>query len=179
MSEGVRSTLLTICVNANCPAGQEAEQRGEYDERYPPEQPYSPGANPTGAGYPQPQDNYYPSTNAFPPPPNPGPYSPTPAYNPAEYPAQPAQAGQPSAQIHPDYGYPAGNPYAPPGPGGVYSPPPADPYAAPGAPRRADENVSAEPFLNTSSNIPTNNRYTPNNRYIPQNYRDHVPDEGG
>ncbi len=164
-------------------AGQEAEQRGEYDERYPPEQPYSPlspGANPPGAGYPQPQDNYYPSSNAFPPPPNPA-YSPNPAYNPAEYQAQPVQPGQPNAQIHPDYGYPqqqAGNPYAPPGPGGVFTPPPTDPYAAPSAPRRADENVSAEPFLNTSSHVPNHDRYVPNNRYIPKNYRD-VTEEGG
>ena len=164
-------------------AGQEAEQRGEYDERYPPEQPYSP-TNPDaiapGAGYSQPQENYYPSTNSFPPPPNAG-YSPAPAYNPAEYPPQPAQPGQPAAQIHPDYGYPqqqAGNAYAPPGPGGVYTPPPADPYAGPGAPRRADENVSAEPFRNTSSHVPASSRYIPNDRYIPKNYRA-IPEEGG
>ncbi|KAI4241252.1 MAG: hypothetical protein L6R40_004668 [Gallowayella cf. fulva] len=132
---------------------------GSYDERdrdqYPPQQPYSPispeapGAQ--GAGYPQQQqDAYYPSTNQFPPPPAGG-YAPSPGYDAAQYGQQPGQPGQPGQQIHPDYGYaPQQNPYVPPGAQGTYSPPPANPYAPPGGnARRADENVSAEPFFNS------------------------------
>jgi hypothetical protein len=87
---------------------------------------------------------YYPNTNTFPPPPN-AQYSPQPAYNPADYAPPPN-----NQQIHPDYGYPPQQPYTPPQ--GVFSPPPANPYA-PGAARgagRGDENVSADPYLNTT-----------------------------
>ncbi|KAI4172162.1 MAG: hypothetical protein LQ343_003722 [Gyalolechia ehrenbergii] len=131
---------------------------GSYDERdrdqHPAQQqqPYSPmspeNLGDQGAGYPQQQEAYYPSTNSFPPPPVGG-YAPSPGYDPAQYGQQPGQAGQ---QIHPDYGYPAQpNPYVPPGAQGAYSPQPANPYAPPGGnARRADENVSAEPFLNTA-----------------------------
>ncbi|KAL8805069.1 MAG: hypothetical protein Q9182_002159 [Xanthomendoza sp. 2 TL-2023] len=128
---------------------------GSYDERdrdqYPPPQPYSPGGpEAPGAqppGYPQQQEAYYPSTNQFPPPPAGG-YAPSPGYDPTQY---GQQAGQLNQQIHPDYGYaPQPNPYVPPGAQGNYSPPPANPYAPPGAnARRADENVSAEPFFNS------------------------------
>ncbi|KAL8692217.1 MAG: hypothetical protein Q9218_002717 [Villophora microphyllina] len=142
---------------ANSCTGYEAEHGpGTYDERdqYPAEQqPYSPlppadGTGAPGAGYPQQQESYYPSTNSFPPPPQGG-FAPSPGYDQAQY-AQ--QAGQPGQQIHPDYGYPPQqNPYIPPGAQGAYSPPPANPYAPPGGnARRADENVSAEPFLNTA-----------------------------
>lgn len=133
--------------------GQEAEQERAYDD-YPPQQPYAPisppppGAPP--AGYPQPTENYYPSTNSFPPPPQNAAYPPGGNYNPAEYPAQPVQ--QPGAQIHPEYGYPPQSGYTPPT-GGPYTPPAADPYAPAGSrPRRADENVSAQPFI--SNTIP-------------------------
>ncbi|KAL9044670.1 MAG: hypothetical protein Q9214_002208, partial [Letrouitia sp. 1 TL-2023] len=133
---------------------------GSYDEmreNYPPQQqPYSPlspdtpGA-PGGYAPPPPQETYYPNSNAFPPPPPAGGYTPSPQYNP-EYPQQPGQPGQ---QIDPAYGYPPQqNIYTPPGAAGAYSPPPANPFAPPGNnARRADENVSAEPFLNTSNGV--------------------------
>lgn len=102
-----------------------------------------------GPGYPPQQEAYYPSTNAFPPPPVGG-YAPSPGYDPAQYGQPPAQANQ---QIHPDYGYPPQpNPYVPPGATGAYSPQPTNPYAPPGSnARRADENVSAASFLNTAA----------------------------
>ena len=119
----------------------EAEHSG-YDEG-----PYSPGPysplSPPVQNLPAPghhPDAYYPATNNFPPPPN-AQYSPQPAYNPADY-------APPNQQTHPDYGYPPQQGYTPPQ--GVYSPPPVDPYAqAPGR-RRGDENVSADPYLNTA-----------------------------
>ncbi|KAL9590116.1 MAG: hypothetical protein Q9203_001097 [Teloschistes exilis] len=135
------------------------DEREQYTEReqYPAEQqPYSPlpppdAAGVPGAGYPPQQEAYYPSTNSFPPPPQGG-YAPSPGYDSTQYAQQPGQPGQPGQQIHPDYGYPPQpNPYIPPGAQGAYSPPPANPYAPPGGnARRADENVSAEPFLNTA-----------------------------
>ncbi|KAL8772162.1 MAG: hypothetical protein Q9209_002597 [Squamulea sp. 1 TL-2023] len=142
--------------NTNSVKGYEAEHGpGTYDERdreqYPPQQqPYSPEEGPgaQAAGYPQQQEAYYPSTNQFPPPPAGG-YVPSPGYDPTQYAQQPGQPGQ---QIHPDYGYaPQQNPYIPPGAQGPYSPSPANPYIPPGGnARRADENVSAEPFFNTA-----------------------------
>lgn len=146
--------------------GYEAEHGpGTYDEReqytereqYPAEQqPYSPlpppdAAGVPGAGYPPQQEAYYPSSNSFPPPPQGG-YAPSPGYDSTQYAQQPGQPGQPGQQIHPDYGYPPQpNPYIPPGAQGAYSPPPANPYAPPGGnARRADENVSAERFLNNA-----------------------------
>ena len=94
-----------------------------------------------------PVENYYPNTNVFPPPPGAG-YSPQPAYNPADYPPN---------QAHINYDYPPQAAYTPPGQG-PYSPMPADPYAPPpgsSRARRADENVSAEPYLNTASSSPS------------------------
>ena len=131
--------------------GYEAENP-PYQEPYSPG-PYSPMQSPpppnaTAGSFPP--ENYYPSTNAFPPPPNAG-LAPAPNYNPADYSAPPGIQAQ---QIHPDYGYSPQPGYTPPQ--GVYSPNPADPYggAAPGKTRRADENVSAEPFLNTTNTAP-------------------------
>ena len=54
--------------------------------------------------------------------------------------------------MHPDYGYSPG--YTPPQ--GTFSPMPGDPYSGPpGRNRRGDENVSAEPYLNTNNPSPT------------------------
>lgn len=122
--------------------GYEAENAG-YQEPYP-EGQYSPlppaPANITAPGYPA--ENYYPSTNQFPPPPNAA-YAANQNYNPADYPPPPG------TQIHPDYGYPTQPGYTPPQ--GVYSPLPPDQYSGgPGRGRRGDENVSAEPYLNTT-----------------------------
>ncbi|MCJ1316437.1 hypothetical protein MMC15_001758 [Xylographa vitiligo] len=109
-----------------------------------PYSPMSPGAPPPPLTAPEYHpDAYYPATNQFPPPPNVG-YSPQPAYNPAEY-------APPNAQAHPAYGYPPQEGYTPPQ--GPYSPLPVDPYgqAPPAAGgRRGEENVSAEPHLNTT-----------------------------
>lgn len=87
---------------------------GGYDEQYSPA--------PTGASA-----EYYPQTNAFPPPPNPG-YE-APAYNPQDYPAPPhVQAPQIPGQAADPYGY------APPRPN--------DPYAAPGTGPRGEERTA-------------------------------------
>lgn len=96
-------------------------------------------------GYPP--DQFYPATNQFPPPPNIAP-----VYNPADY--------GPPPQVHPDYGYsPQQQGYQPPAPE-MYSPMPPDPYAGQNNGRRANENVSAEPYLNTTSAVPpTYNNY--------------------
>lgn len=133
-----------------------ANSRLEYDAENPAyneSEGYSPGPysplSPPVQNLPAPNyqpEAFYPNTNTFPPPPNANAqYSPQPAYNPADY------APPPNTQpIHPDYGYPQQQPYTPPQ--GVYSPPPANPYA-PGATRgagRGDENVSADPYLNTA-----------------------------
>lgn len=117
--------LLMICL------GHEAEHAPYEGQRYTPSPPH-PNAP---AGYPQ--ENYFPATNSFPPPPNAG-YGPPQGYNPADYPPPGAQA------MHPDqYDYP---------PQGGYSPTREDPYAAgQGRGRRGDENVSAEPSLKSTA----------------------------
>ncbi|KAJ5621305.1 hypothetical protein N7528_006088 [Penicillium herquei] len=103
--EGTRRDGFTESPNGYEPAGYSA----------------SPAAN-----FQHPQDNYYPNTNSFPPPPastsNLNVAQPN-SYNPAEYPPPPGAAPQPQA-----YNYGA------PGPG-------TEQYAP--RPRRADENVSA------------------------------------
>ena len=107
--------------------------------------PYSP-LSPPVQNLPAPNyqpEAYYPNTNTFPPPPN-AQYSPQAAYNPADY------VPPPNQQTRPDYAYPQQQPYTPPQ--GVYSPPAAHPYApgAAGGGARGDENVSADPYLNTA-----------------------------
>ena len=138
---------------ADLKIGYEAEQANQYNENYSAGSPiYSPPLQPPPVNNlpaPYPNENYYPSTNSFPPPPTAAPYNPAP-YNPADY----AQGTQ---QIHPDY-YNQGG-YIPPEQS-QYQPPMAEPYAqpAPGRARRGDENVSFEP-----SSLP----YQPHPGYAP------------
>ena len=116
------------------PGRREAEAQG-YGQEY--QQPYSPQA----AGYPPDPATFNPNQPMYPPTHPGGSLSPQP-----EYMGQPAQPGP---QIHPDYGYQQQAGYAPPEPN-AYSPPPgANPYAGGVGPRRADENVSAEPSHDT------------------------------
>ena len=108
---------------------REAEQ-DPYEEHYDPA-PYTPSPPPAAGGAYQPPNQFYPQTNQFPPPPNAGPYSPSP-YNPADYPPPPG-AAPPGVTGQPEYGYPPG--------GGAFPPPAEEQFR----PRRADENVSAAP----------------------------------
>jgi len=144
--EGTYSESKARFALANSCSEYEAENPAYNEsEGYSPG-PYSP-LSPPAQNLPAPNyqpEAYYPNTNTFPPPPN-ALYSPQVAYNPANY-APPPNA----QQMHPDYAYPQQQPYTPPQ--GVFSPPPANPYA-PGAARggtRGDENVSADPYLNTA-----------------------------
>ncbi len=118
-----------------CAPGYEDEP-GRYDDYH--DQRYSPSPpSPRSSAAPYQQGNYFPASNNFPPPPNPG-YVPTQNYNPANYPPPPPPPG---IQGNP-YGY---------APQGGYTPPGEHAYMAPQSRgRRGDENVSAEPFLNNT-----------------------------